>query len=257
MERITFPKIGEKHKLAPLLTAEDALSFKYKKIPKLPYKNIAIIYSDKLERRFVRKLALRKAHRKFPSSRAVNLHVSDSCKMVLVKMGIGAPITALEVEELIAMGAKNFIIFGSAGGIGHGVYVGDIITPNKALRDEGVSHHYLKNSTFVEADKSLFKTISKVLKENDIQFKSGPTWTSDAPYRETRKERDAYASKGILTIEMEAAALFAVARARGARAAAVFAVSDSINKNGNFSGWPKNRSYDILTNSASLIFKRI
>jgi uridine phosphorylase len=43
----------------------------------------------------------------------------------------------------------------------------------------------------------------------------GATWTTDAPFRETQEAIDAATQAGILAVEMEAAALYAFAQARG------------------------------------------
>jgi purine-nucleoside phosphorylase len=42
----------------------------------------------------------------------------------------------------------------------------------------------------------------------------GSSWTTDAPFRETAEALAAARAKGVLTVEMEAAALYAFARAR-------------------------------------------
>ena len=60
-----------------------------------------------------------------------------------------------------------------------------------------------------------------------ISFTQGPTWTTDAPYRETYKKRDAYRSE-ILTVEMEAAALFAISQYLGMCTSAILSAGDSI-----------------------------
>ena len=65
-----------------------------------------------------------------------------------------------------------------------------------------------------------------------MNFRSGPTWTVDAPYRESVEELEKYSKMGVLTVKMEASALFAVSEARGARGAAVLMVSDVLTEEG-------------------------
>ena len=101
---------------------------------------------------------------------------------------------------------------------------------NKALRDEGTSHHYLPDSVYVESDERLTQRLARSLDKFGIEYQTSPTWTIDAPYMETKREIAHYRKSGVKTVEMEAAALFSVAKVRGAKVAAVFAVSDILDK---------------------------
>lgn len=59
-------------------------------------------------------------------------------------------------------------------------------------------------------------------------FTEGMTWTIDAVYRETVEEALAYREEGVITVEMEAAALFTIAEVRGVEIASLFTVSDHL-----------------------------
>ena len=252
---MNFPKYGEKHRLKAILTPKQTLRFVYKnKLPRLP-KTVFIVYSRRLTKSFRKELSMKKTD-KFARTSAFDFFISSVYDVALVKLGMGAPVTALEIEKAIVMGARRFIIFGSAGGVSEEVKVGDIIVPTRALRDEGVSHHYLKSSLFVEPDRGLLVTINSVLKRNKIKFLKGATWTNDAPWRETREEIERYQNKGVLTIEMESAGLFAVAKAKKVKSAALFSISDQI-KGSKFSGWPENSGYAKLTKIAKLLAEEL
>lgn len=147
--------------------------------------------------------------------------------------------TAIAVEELAVQGAIEFLILGTAGGI-TAPRPGGLVLCTKALRDEGVSHHYLPNSRYALPDRGLVSGLGEAMKKHGISYQSGPSWTIDAPYRESKQELAQYYKEGILTVEMEAAALFAVARVVGARAAAVFMVSDLLKADG-WTGFAKGR----------------
>lgn len=140
----------------------------------------------------------------------------------LVLRGTGSPNATSRMEELIALGCKEVIIIGAAGGLKHeGVFL-----CNKALRDEGTSHHYLAPGKFVYPDKSLTKRLEKSIKKLGLKYFKGATWTTDALYRETRAEVERYSKQGISTVDMEASALFAVGKYRKIKVAAVFSVTD-------------------------------
>lgn len=121
-----------------------------------------------------------------------------------------APGAAGTLEELHAMGCGRFIVCGGAGCLAEGMEVGGIILPASALRDEGTSYHYLKPSREVACHKTALETVKRGLNELGIPFTLGKTWTTDAFYRETPDLIALRKAEGCLTVEMEAAAFFAV-----------------------------------------------
>jgi uridine phosphorylase len=142
--------------------------------------------------------------------------------------GIGSPIAAAIVEELIALGTKEFINIGTAGGLQKTNRIGDVVVCTEAIRDEGVSHHYLAPAPRVRPSSPLTDRLKGALTRAALTFDDGPTWTIDTPYRETVEEARHYQSQGVRTVEMEAAAVFAVAAYRRVSAAAAFVISDSL-----------------------------
>lgn len=141
--------------------------------------------------------------------------------------GFGAPIAAMVMEEMIAFGVKKFITIGAAGTLSRHLKIGDIVLCDKAIRDEGTSHHYFRYAKYSYPSPGMFAKIKKMLDESGQKYFTGQSWTIDAFYRETIEEAKKYQKEGVLTIEMEASALFAVAKYRKAEIAAIFAVSDS------------------------------
>ena len=85
---------------------------------------------------------------------------------------------------------------------------------DKALRDEGTSYHYLPPSEFSRADRSLLACLSGAFNHMPVPVERGATWTTDAPFRETGETIEAMKKKGLLAVEMEAAALYAFAVSR-------------------------------------------
>jgi uridine phosphorylase len=142
--------------------------------------------------------------------------------------GIGAPVAVAILEELVALGCRHFVSVGTAGSLQPDLAVGELVVCERAVRDEGTSHHYLPAGEYAAASLSLTRHLEEALAAHGRSFVSGASWTIDAFYRETVTEARHYQSQGVLTVEMEAAALFAVAAYRGVQAAAVFTVSDSL-----------------------------
>ncbi len=144
--------------------------------------------------------------------------------------GIGGPVVSILVEELAALGVKYFFSFGLAGGLRPEWRVGEIVVCTRAIRDEGVSHHYLPPDAQATPSASFTDAIVRSLERRSVSFARGATWTIDTPYRETIEEVRHYRSLGVLTVEMEAAALFAVAAVRGVSAASAFVLSDLLGE---------------------------
>jgi uridine phosphorylase len=127
---------------------------------------------------------------------------------------VGASFAVLVAEELFASGCELLISITSAGQIislDHPPYV---VLIEKALRDEGTSYHYLQPSPYSNLHPELRKTISSAWDNTHVPLYIGASWTTDAPFRETEEMITACRKKGILTVEMEAAALYALAEAK-------------------------------------------
>ena len=142
--------------------------------------------------------------------------------------GLGAPATALVLEQLIALGARHAITVGTAATLRTDLSPGQLVVCDHALRDAGVSRHYLPPGSHIKASQQLTYALAASLRARGVDARRGPSWTTDALYRETSAEVSRYSGHGVLTADMEAAAVFAVAKYRGIDAAAVFAVADSL-----------------------------
>ena len=143
---------------------------------------------------------------------------------------MGAPYAAMLLENLIAWGARLFIFFGWCGAISPEVKVGDIIVPTSAIIDEGTSKHYITDRDFiVKPSTAVFKKIKTSFDKNRIHFHQGRVWTTDAIYRETREKVEYFQKKSALAVEMEASALFTVAKYRNVEAGGILVVSDELS----------------------------
>jgi uridine phosphorylase len=127
---------------------------------------------------------------------------------------VGAPFAVLVAEELFASGCQLLISITSAGQIlpvGQPPYV---ILIEQALRDEGTSYHYLPPSPYSHLDHALREVVSTHWDRQLVPLHVGASWTTDAPFRETEALIAKRRAEGILAVEMEAAALYALAQAR-------------------------------------------
>jgi uridine phosphorylase len=147
---------------------------------------------------------------------------------VVEGFGYGAPAAAIVLEELATLGARRFINLGMAGALPSEVDFGEVVLCTAAVRDEGVSHHYVPAARYAYPSSMLTEDLRQMLRQQGTKFVEGPTWTIDAIYRETVDEAMAYRDEGVVTVDMESAALFTIAQVRGVDIAAIFAVSDHL-----------------------------
>jgi nucleoside phosphorylase len=140
----------------------------------------------------------------------------DGRPLALAHPGVGAPLAAGFMDELIALGCRKFIACGGAGVLDRALVVGHVVAPTSAVRDEGVSYHYLPPSREVAPSPEAVAAIEATLAHHGVAYVTGKTWTTDGFYRETAARIARRRAEGCLTVEMEAAAFFAVGRFRGA-----------------------------------------
>lgn len=131
----------------------------------------------------------------------------------IVGNAVGAAFAVLIAEELFASGCRLLISMTSAGQITRTQTPPYFVVIDRALRDEGASYHYLPPSEYSEGNARLIEFAREALAAAGISAHVGATWTTDAPFRETHEAIDAAAKAGILAVEMEAAALYAFAKA--------------------------------------------
>jgi uridine phosphorylase len=132
----------------------------------------------------------------------------------IIGCAVGAPFAVLVAEELFACGCRHLLSLTSAGQILPAGAPPYFVVIDRALRDEGTSYHYAAPAEFAEADPRLVTTATTALQR--LRVLVGPSWTTDAPFRETAEAIAAARAKGVLAVEMEAAALYTFARTRGA-----------------------------------------
>ena len=155
------------------------------------------------------------------------------CKVGIVGRVVGASFAVLVAEELLASGCRLLVSLTSAGQITAVEPPPYFVVIDRALRDEGTSYHYAPPSEFANADPELVKRAAAALAAQGLRSVVGASWTTDAPFRETSQAIEAARAKGILAVEMEAAALYAFAQAKGLRTLCVAHVTNTMGQAGD------------------------
>jgi uridine phosphorylase len=157
--------------------------------------------------------------------------------------GVGAPLAGAFFEESIAHGCERFMAVGTAGALVPDVTVGHVLVPTAAVRDEGTSYHYAPPSRTSSPDAHAMDAVITTLERHGVDHVAGLTWTTDGFYRETRAKVDRRVAEGCLTVEMEAAALFAIADFRQVPIGMILTASDSLSGE-DWTGFPDEPDHD-------------
>jgi uridine phosphorylase len=150
--------------------------------------------------------------------------------LTLCSTGIGAPSAAIAAEELHAVGVETLIRVGTCGALQHDIEIGDMIVATGAAKDEGTTKRYESEAVPAVPEYGVLSTLVSVASERGDDVHVGPVVTDDAFYAETEAYVADWETAGLLAVEMEAAALFSLARRKGMRAGAICTVDGNLVK---------------------------
>jgi uridine phosphorylase len=148
----------------------------------------------------------------------------------IVPRTIGGPYAVLIAEQMAVLGAQVVLGLTSAGSLHSGMPVPSLVIAIRAVRDEGTSYHYLPASETVDAPSNVAQFLEMELDTLPIPVLSGSVWTTDAPYRETKKKLDVHAADGVLAVEMQTASLLAFSKAHKFPVGSVAYVTNRVGK---------------------------
>ena len=166
---------------------------------------------------------------------------------------IGAPAAIFTLEEAVACGARTVFEVGVSGGIQPYLEPSDIVVVTKAIRDEGTSHHYFPPEVEVESDIQLRNKLIEHMKAKGITHFIGPVWSTDGAYRETRGKLRKFKDGGIMAVNMDTSAIFALAKYRNIRAASVQVISDILTEK----GWKLAFGHESVRESTEAVLENV
>ncbi len=145
----------------------------------------------------------------------------------LCQAPVGSASAAQLLDWLIGYGVKEIISAGSCGAL-ENFPENTFLIPQKALRDEGTSYHYMMPSRYVDINKSALRAIEKTLKEHGLKYTEVISWSTDGFYRETKEKVLYRKEEGCSVVEMECSALAACAQMRGVIWGEILFTADSL-----------------------------
>lgn len=179
-----------------------------------------------------------------------DLHEFEHAGLTFGAVGcaVGAPFAVLVAEQMFASGCRLLLSVTSAGQIVDRGPTPYFVLIDRAWRDEGTSYHYQAPTAFAEADPVLVEAATRALAGTPLTVHRGASWTTDAPFRETEAAIEAARARGLLAVEMEAAALYAFARANGRQVLCFAHVTNQMAQGGDdFEKGAANGARDALT----------
>jgi uridine phosphorylase len=146
---------------------------------------------------------------------ALDVFTLDGVEVGIVGRAVGAPFAVLVAEELFVAGCQLLLSVTSAGQISPLAVPPYFSLIVRALRDEGTSYHYLPPARYTALAPNLYQALTDRWNQERVRLYHSASWTTDAPFRETAAAIAAARAEGIAAVEMEAAALYALATAKG------------------------------------------
>jgi uridine phosphorylase len=149
-------------------------------------------------------------------------------ELTICSTGIGSPSTAIAVEELAAVGVETFVRVGTTGALQPNIEIGDTVVATGAAKEEGTTKRYEKSEVPAVPDYGVLSALVGAAEGRSAPVHVGPIATDDAFYAETDAYVEGWSDAGLLCVEMEAAALFTLARRKGLAAGAICTVDGNL-----------------------------
>jgi DeoD family purine-nucleoside phosphorylase len=145
---------------------------------------------------------------------------ADGAPLTIQSTGMGGPSAAIVIEELIGLGARRIVRVGTCGALVPGIALGELVVADGVLAADGTSRA-LGAEGVLRPDATLAGALA-------APARRGLVVSSDLFYDPDPARAESWVEAGAVAVEMEAAALLAVAARHGVAAACVLAVSDVV-----------------------------
>ncbi len=143
--------------------------------------------------------------------------------------GMGCPGATIVFEELTQLGCTKLMRVGTCGGLQPTHALGDIINAISAVPADSSAMHLVANEPHCPtASWELIHGAVHTAKEIGQELHNGPIVSSDLFYNPDEGQYERWSKRGVLAVEMEAAALFTVGALRGVQAGCLLTVSDIV-----------------------------
>src|SRR5215470_13173114 len=143
--------------------------------------------------------------------------------------GMGCPSAMIVFEELIKLGVTRLLRVGTCGGLQADHALGDLVVAISAVPADATATHLVGGEPHCPtASWELVHEAVHVAKHSDQNIRVGPIVSSDLFYNPDEGQYERWSKRGILAVEMEAAALFTVSALREVHGGCLLTVSDIV-----------------------------
>jgi len=169
----------------------------------------------------------------------------------------GAPLATMVVEDLVACGAKLFVGVGLLAATQPRINVGNYVIPSLAVRDEGTSRHYLPEDVIALSSNEVIQALQDSCEGFKVKYYVGPVCTTDAPYRETKSKINYLQRKGVLGIDMESSAIFALGIYRKVKVGCILVASSNLTQPKTTIGFYTEKSRDAMLKAVKISIEAV
>jgi len=166
----------------------------------------------------------------------VHYHTPSGDLFTVYQSPIPAPWAAQALELLISAGAKQIVFLNGAGALRPELSPGSIVLPGELIREEGTSFHYAPPEASLRTSKGLNERLRMVADSLGIVLSEGKHWTTDAIYRETWGKVKRFRDDGVVSVDMELAALAGVAHYRHCELSSLLVITDVLSRSHTWNG---------------------
>ena len=147
--------------------------------------------------------------------------------VTLCSTGIGAPSTAIALEELYRCGSRVFVRVGSCGALDPELDVGDVVVPYAAVRLDGAGRRIAPIEYPAVANPTLHNMLVENAGRLGLRVKSGVIVSDDLFYGEPG-EYEYWAKLGAVAVEMESSIILLYTSVRRCCGASILVVDGNI-----------------------------
>ena len=147
--------------------------------------------------------------------------------------GMGCPTTAIVAEELVMLGAQRLLRVGTAGGLQHGLQLGDLVIATCATPADATALAYTGREPHAPAaDFDLVLAAVRHAERAGLRTRVGGIVSCDVFYNPDPGQVARWARRGLLAVEMESSVLFTLGALRGCRTATLAVIGDQPAESG-------------------------
>jgi len=170
--------------------------------------------------------------------------------------GMGMPSASIYINELIKeYGVKKLIRLGSAGALQHHIKLRDLVIAMSASHNSGMYKHIFKDECFAPtADYDLFQKSVAMARAENLNYHAGNVLSSDTFYYDDKSYYNLWTRYNTLCIEMETAALYALAAKYNVQALSILTISDSVVSGESLDSHLRERSFKDMVKLALEVF---